>query len=203
MKHRETFWITIKHGHETPWIRMEQCFMVMKHIESGWNSMFHGHETHCCMPMKHLESGTATTAISIFLYWFLVRGVSWCFTALFHAVSLMFHAVSCCFILFHGVALRCFMLFQCCFIAVSCCFIAVWCCFIAVSRFSLLCFILFTVCHRSVSWCIKVFHCHIASCFMTMKQVQWERAFSGCEVGGWLLVRTSVSRLGLHGADKT
>ena len=29
------------------------------------------------------------------------------------------------------------------------------------------------------------------------------RSVKGGEVGGWLLVRTSVSHLGLHGADKT
>ena len=84
--------------------------------------MFHGHET-----MKHLQSGTVTTELSIFIYLFLVDGVSWYFTALFHAVSLLFHAVSRCFtalfhavsllfhavsLLFHGDSSLCFMVFQ-------------------------------------------------------------------------------------------
>ena len=34
----------------------------------------------------------------------------------------------------------------------------------------------FPLFHRSVSWCFKVFHCPVSSCFMTMKQLQWERA---------------------------
>ena len=99
--------------------------------------MFHGHETHCFMPMKHRESGTVTTEISIFYidFWFMLfHGVSLrCFT-LFHAVSccfiavsLLFNAVSFCFtgfhrcfkvfhcfvsLLFHGVSSLCFMVFQ-------------------------------------------------------------------------------------------
>ena len=94
--------------------------------------MFHGHETRCFMPMKHLESGTVTTEISIFYidFWFMV-----CI----------------------GVSLRCFMLFHCCFMLFHCCL---------------------TVIHRSVSWCFKMFHCSVSSCFMTMKQVKWEQAFS-------------------------
>ena len=133
VKHRETCWIRMKHGHETPWIKMKQCFLVMKYLESGWNSVFHGHETHCFMPMKHLESRTVTTEISIFLYWFLIHCVSWCFTALFHAVIFLFH---CCFMLFHC----CFMLFHCCFMlfhGVS------MLCFILFQGVSLPCFILF------------------------------------------------------------
>ena len=50
----------------------------------------------------------------------MVHGVSWCFTALFHAVSLLlhaasllFHAVSRCFTaLFHDVSSLCLMMFQ-------------------------------------------------------------------------------------------
>ena len=76
----------------------------------------------------------------------------------------------------------CFMLFHYCFIAVSCCFIAVSLLFHAVSLLFLCYFMLFhccfTVFHRSFSWCFKVFHCPVSSCFMTMKQVQWERAFT-------------------------
>ena len=65
-----------------------------------------------------------------------------------------------------------FMVFHC---AVSllfdCRFIAVSCCFIAVSR-------CFTDLFHSVSLCFKVFHCHVSSCFITMKQMQWEWALS-------------------------
>ena len=89
--------------------------------------MFHGHETRCFMPIKHLESGTVTTDISIcyidFSFMVFHCAVSCCFIAvslLFHAVSLLFH---CCFIavsllfhavslLFHGVSLLCFTMFQ-------------------------------------------------------------------------------------------
>ena len=122
-------WNTVKHV-ESRWN------MAMKHLESGWNSVswswniLNQDETVCFMPMKHLESGTVTTEISIFLYWFLVLGVSLlflccfipvscCFIAvslLFHAVSLLFNAVSLLFhavsLLFHGVSLLCFMVFQ-------------------------------------------------------------------------------------------
>ena len=125
VKHRETCWIRMKHGHETPSIGIKQCFMVMKYLESGWNSVIHGHETHCFMPIKHLESGTVITEISIFLYWFLVHCVSCCFSVLFHccfiavsycfkmfhcSVSLLFHGVSSLFfIVFQGVSLPCFI----------------------------------------------------------------------------------------------
>ena len=133
MKHSETCWIRMKHGHETPRIRMKHCFMVMKHLESGWNSVFHGHETCCFMPMKHLESGTVTTEISIFLYWFLV----------------------------HGVSLRCFMLFHCCFMLFHCCFMLFHCCFIAVSLLfhgvSSLCFMVF---QGALLPCFILFHDH-------------------------------------------
>ena len=130
VKHRETWWIRMKHGHETPWIRMKRCFMAMKHLESGWNSLFHGHETRCFMPMKHLESGTMTTEISIFYieFWFIVFhcavsccviAVSCCFIAVsccFIAVSLLFH---CCFTVFHRSVSWCFKVFHC---PVSSCF---------------------------------------------------------------------------------
>ena len=122
VKHRETRWIRMKHGHETPWIRMKHCFMVMKHLELGWNSVFHGHETRCFMPMKYLESGTVTTEISIFLYWFWFM--------VFHcAVSCCFIAVSCSFITVSLLFHCCFMLFHCCFAVfhgVSRCFIALF-----------------------------------------------------------------------------
>ena len=105
------------------------------------------------MPMKHLESGTVITEIYIFLYRFLVHDVSWCFAALFHAVSLLFH---------------------CCFIAVSCCFIAVsllfhavsllfHCCFMLFQGVSLLCFILF---HGDSSLCFMVFQGVSLPCFI-------------------------------------
>ena len=84
---------------------------------------------------------------------YLFHAVSRCFTALFHAVSLLFH---CCFITVSLLFHCCFMLFHCCFTVFHCCF---------------------TVFHCSVSWYFKVFHCPVLSCFMTMKQVQWERAF--------------------------
>ena len=63
---------------------------------------------------------------------------------------------------FHGVSLRCFMLFHCCFMlfhAVSCCFTV----FHAVSMFSLLCFILF---HDASSLCFMVFQGVSLPCFI-------------------------------------
>ena len=82
----------------------------------------------------------------------LLRGVSRCFTALFHGDSW-------CFMVFQGVSLLCFVLFH----AVSRCFIALFhCCF--------------KVFHYSASCCFKMFQCPVSSSFMTMKQVQWERA---------------------------
>ena len=115
--------------------------------------MFHGHETRCFMPMKHLESGTVTTVISIF---FILIFGSWCFTALFHAVSCCFIAVHCCFIAVSCCFIAVSLLFHCCFIAVSCCFIAVSCCFIAVS-------LLF---HGVSSLCFKVFQGVSLPCFI-------------------------------------
>ena len=158
VKHRETCWIRMNqqwnnlfHGREPPsnmlnqdetwsWNTLNQdetmCFMVMKH---------------CFMPMKHLESGTVTTEIYIFLYWFLVHGVSLRFFMLFYCCFMLFHccfiAVSCCFnavsLLFHTVSL----LFNCCFMLFHCCFMLFHCCF--------------TVFHRSVSWCFKAFRCPV------------------------------------------
>ena len=58
------------------------------------------------MPMKHLESGTVTTEISIFLHLFLFHGVSLRCFMLFHSVS------SLCFMVFQGVSLPCFILFH-------------------------------------------------------------------------------------------
>ena len=102
--------------------------------------------------MKHLESGTVITEISIFLYWFLS-------------------------IVFRGVSLRCFMLFHCCFMLFNCYFMLFHCCFIAIScifnLFHCSVSFCFTVFHRSVSRCFKKFHCSVSSCFMTIKQVQW------------------------------
>ena len=67
MKHRETCWIRMNHGHETPWIRMKLCFTFMKHLELEWNrrkqcvsrpwNTLNQYETMCFMVMKHLESG--------------------------------------------------------------------------------------------------------------------------------------------------
>ena len=136
----------------------------MKHLESGWNSVFHGHETHCFMPMKHLESGTVTTEIYIFLYWFFV----------------------------HGVSLRCFMLFHCCFIAVSCCFIAVsllfHCCFIAVSLLFYAVSLLFSCCFIAVSRCfIALFH-GVLRCFIFLFHPvswPWNRCSGNEPLGVW------------------
>ena len=103
--------------------------------------MFHGHETHCFMRMKHIESGTATTDISMFYidFWFMVfDGVSLRYCMLFHCCFMLFHAVSrCVTAVFHAVSL----LFHYCFIAVSCCFIAVLRCFIALFHGVSRCFI--------------------------------------------------------------
>ena len=97
----------------------------------------------------------------------LFQGVSllfhWCFMV-FQGVSLRFQ---CCFMVFQGVSL----LFHCCLTAVSCCFTAVSCCCIAAS-------LLFLCCAIAVSRCFKVCHCPVSSCFIAMKQVQWERDFS-------------------------
>ena len=111
--------------------------------------MFHGHETRCFMPMKHFESGTVTTDISIFCidFWFMA----------FHC------AVSCCFMLFH-----------CCFIAVSCCFIAVSLLFHAVSLLFHCCFIAVSFLFHAVSLlfhgvsllCFMVFHGVSLPCFI-------------------------------------
>ena len=96
--------------------------------------------------MKHLESGTVTTDIYIFLYWFLVHGVSLCCFILFHCCFMLFHAVSRCFTaLFHAVSL----LIHCCFIAVTCCFIAVSRCFITLFHGVSSCFIAL---FHPVSW---------------------------------------------------
>ena len=96
----------MKHGHETPWIKMKQF------VSWSWNTLFHANETPWIRDGDH-------TYIDFF-YWFLVHGVSLRCFMLFHAVSLLFHccfiAVSCCFIavsrcfivLFHGVS-RCFI----------------------------------------------------------------------------------------------
>ena len=151
VKHRETCWSRMKHGHETPWIRMKHCFMVMKHLESGWNSVMKH------MVMKHTVSCQWNTLnqgrwsqrylFSYIDFWFMV----------FHcAVSCCFIAVSCCFIavslMFHAVSL----LFYCCFIDVSCCFIAVSRCFTALFHSVSRCFIAL---FHGVSRCfIALFH---------------------------------------------
>ena len=154
-------WWNRLNQHETGWIRsMQQWWNMLnqdewamkqfvswswntvKHVESGWN---HGHETpwirmkQCFMVMKHSVSCQRNT---------LNQG-RWSQRYLFSYIDVWF-------MVFHGVSLRCFMLFHCCFMLFHCCF---------------------TVFHHSVSWCFKVFHCPVSSCFMTMKQVQWGRAF--------------------------
>ena len=77
----------------------------------------------------------------------------------FHGVSLRcFMLFHCCFMLFHGVSLRCFMLFHYCFFAVSLLFHAV-----SVSQYFAALFhavsLLFHCCFIAVS---LLFHC----CFM-------------------------------------
>ena len=119
--------------------------------------MFHDNETRCFIPMKHLESGTVTTEISISYIDFC----SWCLTALFHAVSCCFVAVS---LLFHAVSLTFHavsLMFHCCFIAVSLLLHAVSLLFHAVSLLfhgvSSLCFMVF----QGVSLpCFILFHDH-------------------------------------------
>ena len=136
VKHRETCWIMMKHGHETPWIRMKQCFMDMKHcfIIRIHEWTLNQDETVCLMVMKHTVSCQWNTfnqgwwpqryLFSYIDFWFIVfHGVSLCcfmlfhccfiaVSLLFHAVSLLCHAVSCCFKVFQGVSLLCFILFH-------------------------------------------------------------------------------------------
>ena len=85
---------TLFHCHETPWIRMKQC------VSWSWNTLFHANETPWIRDGDHRD-----------IDFFILIFRSWCFTALFHAVSFFF-AVSCCVI---AVSL----MFHCCFIAVS------------------------------------------------------------------------------------
>ena len=135
VKHRES-WIRMKHGHETLWIWMKQCFIVMKRtVPCQWNTLHQGR-----WPQRYL--------FSYIEFWFIV----------FHGVSLR------CFILFHC----CFMPFHCCFIAVSCCFIAVSCCFIAVSLLFRAVSRSFTALFHSVSRCFIALFQGVSRCFIAL-----------------------------------
>ena len=190
VKHRETWWIRMKHCHETPRIRMKLCFMVMKHtVSCQWNTL------------------NQERWPQIYLFFYILIFGSWCFMVFHCAVSccsVMFHAVSCCFTVFHCAVSCCFiavsccfiavsLLFNCCFIAVSCCFIAISCCFIAVSC----CFIAVSCCFIYVSRCfIALFH-GVSRCFIVLfKPVSWPwNRCSGNEslLASWLTSTTLLS----------
>ena len=150
MKHVESAWNRMNQSDET----------VMKHVESEWMS----NETFCFMIVKHRETCWIRMKHDYETPWIRMKQcVSWSWNTMFHANETPLirdgdHRDIDFFIL------RCFMLFH----AVSCRFIAVSLLFHAVS-------LLF---HDVSSLCFMVFHCPVSSCFMTMKQMRWERAFS-------------------------
>ena len=123
VKHRETCWIRMKHGHEIPWIRMKQ------YVSWSWNTLFHANETPWIRDGYHRD-----------IYFLILIFCSLCFMVFRCAVLCCFISVSCCFIAVSCCFNHFLLLFHCCSIAVSLLF---HCCFMLFQGVSLLCFILF------------------------------------------------------------
>ena len=116
-------WNNLFHGRETPWNKLNQDETWSWNTLNQDETVFHGHEKPW-IRIKHYISWSRNTLFNAneilwirdddhrdiyFLHWFFFHGVSLrCF--------MLFHAVSCCFTVFHCAV-------SCCFIAVSCCFV--------------------------------------------------------------------------------
>ena len=157
----ETCWIGMKQDESEGWKTVtKQCWIRMN---QQWNNLFRGHETPWNM-LNQDESGSwntlnrdhETTRIR------MKQCVSWSWNILFHGNDTPWIRSN------DQIDIVTTMLITNLIKLIS--YIDFWfMMFHDVSRY-------FTALFHGVSKCFKVFPCFVSSHFMTMKQVQWERA---------------------------